>query len=149
MKLNNKGFTMIELLAAITLLGILSAIGISSYTRYQEKAREEAYEAMESSAFSAAQNYILEKGLVVPVEPETKEIEIQTLVEEGFLTKLEDPRQKETTCHVGSKVLVSKIKNNGTTLEEYTYKVIINCADYTSSHTDAAGNEVEGKIFKG
>ena len=72
MKLNNKGFTMVEMLGAVAILAIVSGIAITSYTKYQEKVRKDAYEAMETSAFSAAQNYIQDKGLVVPVAPATK-----------------------------------------------------------------------------
>ena len=37
---------------------------------------------------------------------------------------------------------------SGATLEEYTYIVTIKCNGYTSSREDAAGNKLEGKLFK-
>lgn len=147
MKLNKKGFTMIEILGAVAILAIVSGIAITSYTKYQEKVRQDAYEAMETSAFSAAQNYIQDKGLVVPVDPETKVIEVSTLVDSGYLNPLEDPRTKGDLCHVGSTVTVSKTKNQGAKLEEYKYVVVIKCNHYTSTREDASGNEYEGKIF--
>lgn len=148
MKLNKKGFTMIELLAAVTLLGIISGIAVVSYTRYQKKVRQDAYEAMEKSALSAAQNYIADRGIIIPEAPSTRTIDVVTLVDTGFLNKLEDPRTKGDMCHSGSKVEVSKTKHSGATLEEYTYIVTIKCNGYTSSREDAAGNKLEGKLFK-
>ena len=148
MELIKKGFTMVELLAAVTLLGIISAIAVVAYSRYQAKVREGAYEAMEKSALSAAQTYIAERGIIVPVAPSTRVIEISTLVDTGFLNNLEDPRAKGDMCHTGSKVEVSKTKNSGTTPEEYTYIVTIKCNGYTSSREDAAGNKLDGKLFK-
>lgn len=148
MKLNNKGFTMVEMLAAVAILAIVSGIAVSSYTRYQENARNDSYEAMEQSAFSAAQSYILEKGLIIPEEPDTRTIEVSTLVDTGYLSNLEDPRTKGDMCHAGSTVKVSKKKSSGTTLEQYTFLVTIKCNGYTSSHVDDSGNTVEGKYFK-
>lgn len=148
MKLNNKGFSMVELLAAVALLAILSGIAISSYSRYQEDARKDAYAAMEKSAFAAAQSYVLDKGIIIPKTPDTKTIEVSTLVEQGYLKKLEDPRVKGSTCHTGSTVQVSKIvsdKNldeNKNKLDVYTFRVIIKCKNYTSQ---TAG--VDGKVF--
>lgn len=147
MKLNNKGFTMIEMLAAVTLMAIVSGIAVAAYSRYQDKARQDSYEAMETSAFSAAQNYIQERGLIIPEAPATRTIDVSTLVDAGFLSNLEDPRTKGDMCHAGSTVKVSKQKSSGTTLEEYTFIVTIKCNGYTSSREEG-GTTVEGKIFK-
>ena len=147
MKLNNKGFTLIEILAAVTLMGILSGIGVASYTKYQEKVRKEAYEAMEKSAYAAAQNYLQATGSVVPAGATGKTINVQTLVDGGYLDNLIDPRTKNTDCHSGSYVKVTKQNSSGTTLEEYTYIVTIKCRDYTSSRTEG-GVTKEGKLYQ-
>ena len=149
MKLNKKGFTMIELLAAVTILGVIATMAVVSYTKYQEKVRNDAYKAMEKSAFSAAQTYIADKGIVVPLtKTNAKPIEISTLVDEGYLKKLEDPRAKGSACHLGSTVKVYKTKHDGTKLEEHTYIVTIRCTGYVSSHINADGDVEEGVEFK-
>jgi len=43
-KLNKKGFSMVELLAVITILGILSTISIISVQRILARAKEEFYD---------------------------------------------------------------------------------------------------------
>jgi len=149
MKLNNKGFTLIEILAAVTIMGILAGIGVASYTRYQEKVRNDSYEAMEKSAYAAAQNYLQSTGSIVPEEPNYRTIDVQTLVDGGYLNELIDPRTKNTHCHSGSYVKVTKKPSVGTKLEEYTYIVTIKCRHYTSSRKNAAGATVEGKQYKG
>lgn len=147
MKLNNKGFTLVELLAVVSLIAILSGLAITAYTSYLEKARKESYEAMEKSAFSAAQNYIQATGAIVPVQPSERTIDVSTLVDKGYLKNLEDPRSKGEYCHSGSTVKVSKKKSSGTTLEEYTYTVTIKCNGYTSTRVEG-GTTKTGKIFK-
>ncbi len=145
-KLNKKGFTMVEMLAAVSIMAILAGVAISAVSRYQEHAWEEAYKAMETSAYDAAQNYITDKGIVVPTSG-SKTLEIVDLIDAGYLDKLEDPRAKGYYCHNGSKVEVTKTKGSNGSLDKYTYNVVIVCEFYTSSHYEG-DTEVEGVIFK-
>lgn len=146
MKLNKQGFTMVELLAALAILAIFSGIAVIAVTRYQEKARKDSYEAMEASAFSAAQNYIQDKGIVVSTSS-PKTFKVSDLVDEGYLPKLQDPRSKDSYCHNGSTVTVKKTDTaSGSTLSAYEYLVVIKCKNYTSSRTEA-GEEKEGIYF--
>jgi type IV pilus assembly protein PilA len=39
MKLNNKGFTLVELIVVIAILGVLAAVLVPQYTQYVEKSR--------------------------------------------------------------------------------------------------------------
>ena len=54
---SNKGFSMIELLAAVTILGILSIIAIGSVQRILDKSEEEYYNEQENGMSMAAQSY--------------------------------------------------------------------------------------------
>ena len=146
MKLNRKGFTMIEMLAAVTIMAILAGVAVAAVTRYQEKARQQTYEAMETSAFNAAQNYIQDKGIIIPTSGE-KTIRIDTLVDSGYLQKLEDPRSKGYYCHNGSFVYVKRQAASNDVLEKYTYRVVIKCEHYTSKHFEG-NTEVAGVIFE-
>lgn len=172
MKLNKKGFTLVEILAAVAIMGILMGVAVAGVTKYLEKARQESYAAMESSAHAAAQNYIQKHSSVVPASSgitknsssaevsaflddtsKYKKISVQTLVDEGFLPKLEDPASKDFTCN--GNVYVTKIKGTGSALDTYVYLVQIKCEDYESYHeiqkTNASGEleieKVPGVIF--
>ena len=60
---NNKGFTLIEILAAITILAIISTISVVAVTRYVEKTKVKSYETIVQSVCDAANNYIINEGL--------------------------------------------------------------------------------------
>lgn len=151
MKLNNKGFTLVELLAAVAILGILSGIAISAVTNSQEKARKDAYSAIETSAYTAAQNYIQKHNSVVPStsgfdeftsastlnsflanSANYKKISTTTLVDEGLLPKLVDPATKTASC--SGDVFITKIKGAGSKLDTYAYLVDIRCSNFKSTH---------------
>ena len=58
--MKSKGFTMVELLATITILGIISLLAIGGYMRYQYQAQEKALEVLLSSAASAAEEFVMD-----------------------------------------------------------------------------------------
>lgn len=58
MKFNNKGFTLIEMLAVVVILGILATIMVPTVTTVIKKNKEDNYENLKKSINSAAKMYI-------------------------------------------------------------------------------------------
>ena len=58
MKLNNKGFTLVEVLAVVIILSILAAIMIPSVNNLIEKNKENTYKDLKKNIISAAKVYV-------------------------------------------------------------------------------------------
>lgn len=59
---NKKGFTLVEVLAVIVILGILATIAIGSISRYRKTVNEKEKISLRSSIISAFDNYRISKG---------------------------------------------------------------------------------------
>ena len=60
--MNRKAFTLIELLVVVALIGILSAIGVVSYSKYKTSAEKKQAEISLSSIYLAEQEYKSNNG---------------------------------------------------------------------------------------
>lgn len=60
--LHNKGFTLVELMIVVAIIGILAAIAVPNYQKYQAKARQAEVKLNMSGAYTALQSYIVENS---------------------------------------------------------------------------------------
>ena len=102
-----EGFTLVELMVAVVILGILAGIGVQQYARIQENAREAANAANIRVIKNAAQMYFL----VGPGNPENlpDDFGVQTLVDAGFIDDVpESPWEYGAKYHID----VDVVNNN-------------------------------------
>ena len=96
-----KGFTLVELLAVMILLGIISLIAIPSISKMLIRSRENAYESTKNELIKAAKKYAAEHTGELPVR-ELNSVEkclsINDIVKNGYINEDEviDPRTEET-----------------------------------------------------
>jgi len=123
---NKKGFSMVELLAVVAILGILSTIGIVAVSNILEKAHEEYYKNQEKNLVLAAQSYMSANQNELPKVVGRKEtITAKELKEANYLKKDVTRYDGKTKCN-DEKTYVNVFKY-GTT--DYSYTAYLTCPD--------------------
>ena len=94
-----EGFTLVELMIVVVILGIISGIGIQQYGNVQKRARETANDANIKIIKSAMQVYILMEPSEFDedeIDGDGKTVSAVDLVNEGYLeTAPKDPYDKD------------------------------------------------------
>ena len=113
-----EGFTLVELMVAVVILGILAGIGVQQYGRIQENARKAANAANIRVIKNAAQMYFL----VGPGNPENppENFGVKTLVDAGFIeaepqSPWEDGEEYQIEVEVENNNVVIDVKLPGHT----------------------------------
>ena len=150
MKLNQKGYTLIEILAAITILGIITYLAVAGYTRYLDYARQKSYKVLFKSAATAAEEFIMDNpgasvatkevteadgSITYAIESATAPgVSFQTLVEEGYLKEVMDPGDKNIKCK--GKVTIGLVRGETKgALDQYIYVVDSCCPSRKTRYT--------------
>ena len=106
-----EGFTLVELMIVVVILGIISGIGIQQYGKVQERARDAADDANKRIITSAAQMYIMMENVA---DDELNSVTMANLISVGYLDDYpDDPNNKDKTY----KVVVTKAG------DKYTFTV--------------------------
>ena len=96
---NQKGLTLVEVLAVIVILGIIAAIAIPAVNTMIDKSRDEAHRANAQLIIDSARMYVTVEDLLGG-GASSASVSAQNLVDEGYLAKLPtDPDFKGNTYH--------------------------------------------------
>ena len=131
--MNNKGFSLVELLAAVLILGIITMLSVMAYTKYLSSTRLKAYDTMAESAANAAVQYSMEH---IGVETVT----FAELVEGQYLEYTLDPASKTKKCS-GQVDITHKENYEGIDTEEYD--VLVCCATYNYKYHFPGGKKIQ------
>lgn len=129
--MNRRGFSLVELMAVISILGILIGVAIGAVSNYLEKAKNQAYSSIYKAASGACENYIIEHGLATSLDNNaTGVVDLAVLVEESYMEDPVDPNTK-TMCSgkIEYKMVKGSNKNKETIIENdsIVYRVTLEC----------------------
>ena len=133
--MNNKGFSMIELLGVIVIIGILFAVALPAVTKYIGKTRNRAYDNIYESAYSAAQGKYMND-----LQTGNTEYNIKDLYDQGYMDEPIDPSNKG---FCDGKVFITE--DESTEVSEYTFKVKLNCTNECREYYSGKKSSNNGK----
>ena len=132
MKINNKGFSMIELLLTITILGILMGVGMEAFSRYQKKARVQAVDTMAKSATQAAEEYLMD-------HPNAKKVTFEQLYDGNYINNITDPYGNGNCA---GRIKITKEKQESSKkLSSNKYQVSLCCSNDYYTYTYPPGSK--------
>lgn len=149
-KKNEKGITLLELLAAILILGIIAAITVPAFTNQGDAAREKAHVANVNSIEQAAARYHLEQGLLPTDFTAVVDIEsgfVHELIEQGYLAEQPENPWKDTNDPDKGKDNMHYALTRDSNWNVYVYLVDYGTAT-TFTHTDIVGYLDESLDFQ-
>lgn len=130
--MNNKGFTFVEILAVIVMIGILSSIAIVGVSKYRENAKNKDYEALAKASYNAMEEYMM-------AHPYKKKVSLETLDNDDFLSNRVDPATKSSNC-TGSVEVERKTAGIDGSMDENEYTVYLCCTNYKKEYTYPSGD---------
>lgn len=134
--MNKKGFTIIELLAAITILGIISVIGITTITTYIKQSKTNFYKTQKNQLIVSTKSYLQSNRSLYPEHVgESTVVELKTLIKEKYISDVKDDLKQVCYLEDGSthkKTYVRVVKENE---KKYKYIPVLNCPNYQTTDT--------------
>lgn len=133
--MNKKGFTLIEVIAVIVILGIISTVAIPIINKYLFKARDRAYDTYVETLYNGTRIFLEKNTMEIPGNKETKTFTSQILTNDGYIDPLQDPEDKRKECTgnvmVTNNTPVGTIRSN----PDLTYKITLTCSRKTRTKT--------------
>lgn len=110
-KKKRPGYTLVEMVLVITILGILTSLGFMKFGQVQRNAKEKADYVAASSIATAANLAIQDSAVIDGVKKEPLEITLKDLVDKNYLTKEPSPQSEKDkfTIHIKDDTVVVKV----------------------------------------
>lgn len=125
--MNRKGYTLIELLAVIVIIGVLSSIAVIAYNSFVDNTRDRVFKTYENTMKASAEMYLIDNPAKVPAVGGQTRIEIEDL----SIDPIENPDDSNDLC-LNSYVKITRGADIGLNYN-LTYDVCLKCNEYKSA----------------
>lgn len=136
MKINKKGFTLVELLAVIVLIGLLSSVALISYTAFIDKTEERVYKTYENTMKATAEMYLIDNSDKIPSIGNSETIYLNDLLSANEIDPISNPDDSTDICSgddIDEDSYIRIIRNNDVENNiNLTYEVCLRCSEYRS-----------------
>ena len=139
---NNKGFTLVEVIAVVIILGITLTTAIVGYNKYIEKSKKNYYTKQKDLVTQAGRDFFNDNRGRLPINiGEENCVLLSTLVNNKYIDKVLDYDKSECDANL------SKVCANKVTLTQYKYTTYLKCNSMDEKE-DANLPQINFKIKK-
>ena len=140
---DEKAFTLIEIIAVVIIIGVLSLIIVPSVTSYITNSRNTAYNAHELSMEEAAKEMTVEvingkDNYVLPKSGNFSNVTLKELIDKELIKSIQDPQTGEKCNQEMSHVIIKAINEN-----DYDFKACLYCGAYVTNSDECDGTGIE------
>ena len=128
---NNKGFTLVEILAVVVILSIIAVTAVVAYNKYLNDTRNKDYDFMAKSAAHAASEYAMDHIGI-------RKVTFKELYEGEYLEYPQDPLDKGRMCNGTVEI---KNTENYDGLDTEKYDVTVCCANFSYKYHFPGGSK--------
>ena len=140
---DRKGFTLIEIIAVVIIIGVLALIVVPSVSSYIFSSRKTAYNAHEKSMEEAAKSMTVEvingkDNYALPRRGNFSSVTLKELVNKELIKGLQDPQTGEKCNDELSYVIIKAVDD-----DSYDYQACLYCGSYVTESDECDGTGID------
>ena len=140
-RLNNKGFTLIEVIAAITIMGVLSSTAIVGVSNKVNKSHKEFCSSQVNILEIAGRDYFNDNQSLLPLNIGMQEcVSLNTLLGNKYIEGMQDYNGNSCNANTSKVCSIKRTKNS------YYYTTYLDCSGCKTDNTDPSHQEDKPKV---
>lgn len=148
---HQKGFTMVELLATIVILGLLTTVVVVGVAKTIQSSHQEYYENQENMLRLAGMEYFSDHRSELPKEVgEENYVLLSTLVDQKYIDEIVDINEDSCVDYEGNISFLGQVYTHSAVVvvkidsENYSYFPLLMCPAYSSDPNNSSSGSGDG-----